>query len=65
MKAIKAHFDGKNVVVPPDAEGLPPGEVLLIFNDSSESPDLAWLRAQEPAFAKVWDNDEDAAYDEL
>ena len=65
MKAIKAHFDGKNVVVPPDVVGLPPGEVLLIFNDASNDADSAWLRAQEPAFAKVWDNDEDAAYDRL
>ena len=65
MKAIKAHFDGKNIVVPPDVEGRPPGEVLLILNDASKDADSAWLRAQEPAFAKVWDNDEDAAYDKL
>ena len=65
MRAIKAHFDGKNVVVPPDVEGLPPGEVLLIFNDSPTGADAAWLRTQEQAFAKVWDNEEDAAYDQL
>lgn len=34
MRAIKAHYDGKNVVVPPEAVGLPAGEVLLIFNGS-------------------------------
>jgi hypothetical protein len=25
----------------------------------------AWLKAQEESFAKAWDNDEDAVYDEL
>ncbi len=65
VKAIRAHFDGKNVVVPPSLKGLPAGEVLVIFDDSSNGPDAAWLRVQETAFARVWDNDEDAAYDDL
>lgn len=27
--------------------------------------DYPWAKAQESSFAKVWDNDEDAVYDEL
>lgn len=65
MKAIKAHYDGKNVVVPPEAIGLPAGEVLVIFNGSSGGVDAAWLAAQERSLAQAWDNDEDAAYDKL
>jgi hypothetical protein len=26
---------------------------------------LTWVKGQEPAFAKVWDNDQDAVYDSL
>ena len=67
MLAIKAHFDGKSIVVPEELRGTPPREVLVIFEGSStaEEEDQLWLKAQESAFAKVWDNDEDAVYDSL
>ena len=67
MVAIKAHFDGKNIVLPDNFRHGRPGEVLIIFQDSGKdsAEKDAWLKAQEPAFAKVWDNDEDAAYDAL
>jgi hypothetical protein len=66
MVAIKAHFDGKNVILPKEYRKGLPREVLVVF----ESPPQAaenhlWLKAQEEAFAKVWDNDEDAIYDSL
>jgi hypothetical protein len=67
MVAIKAHFDGKTIIVPEDLRGAPAGDVLIIFqglpHDLEEKH--GWMKAQEPAFAKAWDNDEDAVYDSL
>jgi TusA-related sulfurtransferase len=67
MKAIKAHFDGKTIKVPRELREAPPGEVLVIVQERPADADdtLAWLKAQETAFAKVWENDEDAVYDSL
>lgn len=67
MVAIRAHFDGKKIVVPKGIRGVRPGEVIVVFPDGpgGEAESRAWLKAQEAAFAKVWDNDEDAVYDTL
>ncbi len=67
MKAIRAHFDGKQILIPDTAMGLPPGQVIVVFDDGEDedAARVAWMRNQEQAFAKVWDNDEDAAYDSL
>ena len=67
MVAIKAHFDGKKVILPEEFRTGPPREVLVVFEEPA--PEAAeqrlWLKAQESAFAKVWDNDEDSIYDSL
>lgn len=66
MQAIKTHFDGKTIQVPKELRKVPPGEVLVIIQDTGADDDSSsWLKAQETAFAKVWDNDEDAVYDSL
>jgi hypothetical protein len=66
MVAIKTQFDGEKIVLPDNLRGLPPQEVIVIYSASDDSPiDQAWLKAQEQTFAKAWNNDEDAAYDEL
>ena len=67
MQAIKAHFDGKKIKVPEDLRKTPPGEVLVIVQEARVDSDdsSGWLKAQETAFTKVWDNDEDAVYDTL
>jgi hypothetical protein len=66
MRAIKAHFDGRTIKVPKELRKVPPGEILLIIQGNGKNKeDAAWLKAQETAFAKVWDNDEDAVYDSL
>jgi hypothetical protein len=67
MVAIKAHFDGQNIVVPDSIRGAPPGDVLIIFEKGPADADetRAWMKAQEATFAKAWDNDEDAIYDSL
>lgn len=67
MHAIKAHFDGKRIKLPKELRQVAPGEVVVIFDDaaSAKQERASWLKAQETAFAKVWDNDEDAIYDTL
>ena len=41
------------------------GRDLLHLPDASESPTRTLLYASQPVFNKVWDNDEDAVYDDL
>ncbi|MFH1108600.1 MAG: hypothetical protein V1790_05310 [Planctomycetota bacterium] len=67
MVIIRAHFDGDRIEMPREVRGLPPGEVILIFENGSRpsSDGKGWLGASEPALAKAWDNDDDAAYDSL
>ena len=66
MRAIKTHFDGKSIKVPKELRDIPPGDVLVIVAEpQSADESQAWLKAQETAFAKVWENDEDAIYDSL
>jgi hypothetical protein len=66
MVAIKTQFDGEKIVLPDHLRGLPPQEVILIYQADEDAVETqAWLKAQEASFAKAWDNDEDAVYDQL
>ncbi|HLX62575.1 MAG TPA: hypothetical protein VKX17_14960 [Planctomycetota bacterium] len=67
MLAIKAHYDGKKVVLPKSIHRKAPAEVIVIFNEPEPKQDGAELfaKAQEAAFARVWDNEDDAIYDSL
>jgi hypothetical protein len=66
MVAIKAQFDGEKIVLPDALRGLPPQDVIVIYEaDEGTLESQAWLKAQEASFAKAWDNDEDAVYDQL
>ena len=66
MVAIKTQFDGEKIVLPNDLRGLPPQEVIVIYEaDENALESQEWLKAQEASFAKAWDNDEDAVYDQL
>jgi hypothetical protein len=38
---------------------------FLRTRDEERSLESAATRAAEPAFAKIWDNEDDAAYDKL
>ncbi len=60
MKAVKGYFDGTKVLLPDDVAERP-GEVVVIFEDGAEG----FAALSDEVFAKVWDNAEDAAYDEL
>lgn len=66
MVAIKTQFDGEKIVLPENLRGLPPQEVIVIYEaEENALESQAWLKAQEASFAKAWENDEDAVYDEL
>jgi hypothetical protein len=66
MVAIKANFDGEKIVLPEALQGCPPQEVILIYQAGENSlGDQAWMKAQEASFSKAWDNDLDAAYDQM
>lgn len=67
MHVIKGHFDGEKVIVPEEVRGLPPGDVIIVFENGAHraSETHTWMRAQESSFGKVWNNDEDAVYDSL
>ena len=66
MVAIKTKFDSEKIVIPDALRGSPPQEVILIYEaDENASENQAWLKAQEMSFAKAWDNDEDAIYDQM
>ena len=67
MKAIKAHYDG-HVVVPEEPINLPvntPVRVLVPEADDSAVITKAFAQLSETSFSRIWDNDEDAAYDKL
>jgi len=67
MLAIKAQFDGEKILLPKDVAEMAPGEVIVIFESEQGHGEEAgaWMRIQQDAFARAWDNPEDAAYDLL
>jgi hypothetical protein len=70
MKRVDAHFDGKQIVLEEPVKLTAQTKLKVIVSEEGETfsdEDLSWwcLRLSEPAFAKVWDNAHDAAYDKL
>ena len=68
MLALKARFNGKKVVLPKGRVKAKPGTVIVIFGKMQRTrrrKSASWIKAQEKAFAKVWDNAEDTIYDSL
>ncbi len=68
LTTIPAHFDGKQVQF--DVEiALKANTRLLITilpeEVSYEQTLREAMKVSEPSFARVWDNDEDAVYDDL
>ncbi len=68
MLAVKAMFDGERVVLPEQVRGVRPGRVIVIFENAvgpeDEDREL-WLKAQQDAFTRAWDNPEDEVYDRM
>jgi hypothetical protein len=65
MTAIRAKFDGNRVILPPEASGREPGSVIGVFEDGEDADRTFWEAAQESTLAKVWENADDAIYDDL
>ncbi len=68
LMTVPAHFDGSHIQL--DAElDLAPNTQLLVTILSEELSHLALVRGamahSQETFARVWDNEEDAVYDQL
>ncbi len=69
LVTVPAHYDGKQIQLDAEVE-LNPGARLLVTILNDEALDEETLvknamKLSEASFARVWDNDEDAIYDNL
>ena len=67
MLAVKARYDGKKVILPKSIKRKAAADVIVIFNEPDPKDDDAELfaKAQQAAFDRVWNNEDDAIYDSL
>ena len=68
LTTIPAHFDGTQVQLDVAVELKPNTRLLVtILDEEISNKALVWraMKASEAAFARVWDNEEDAIYDHL
>lgn len=68
MIAVRATFDGKQIVLPEGVDPPPVGEVFVMFEEPESSDDqerAVWRQASWESLRKVWDNPHDAIYDDL
>jgi len=68
LMTVPAHFDGMHIRLDAEIE-LKPDTPLLVTILSEDLSHLALVRdamkQSEAAFARVWENEEDAVYDQL
>ena len=68
LTTIPAHFDGQQIRLDVQVNLKPDTRLLVTILDEEQShQSLVWsaMQASESAFARVWDNEEDAIYDKL
>jgi hypothetical protein len=65
MLAVRAIYDGKEIHIPEDARGIPPCNVIVLFEKDEPAIDGEWLKVQEQTLANAWDDEEDSVYDNL
>ena len=65
MLAIRGTYDGKIIHFPEETKGIPPCNVIVLFEEDDTAEDAGWLKMQEQSFAKAWDDKEDSVYDKL
>jgi hypothetical protein len=68
LTTVPAHFDGTQIRLDVEVELKPDTRLLVTILDeeaSNEALVYSAMKASEAAFARVWDNDEDAVYDLL
>jgi hypothetical protein len=68
LTTVPAHFDGQEIKLDVPVTLETNSRLLVIILDQpGVQPDWlqAAMKAAEPAFARIWDNAEDAIYDDL
>ncbi len=66
--AVKAKFDGKNVILPEGFDPPSARQVLVVFDDEADewdTTDREYLEAAEQALRKVWENPDDEVFNTL
>lgn len=70
LTTVPAHFDGQEIKLDIPVTLEKNGRLLvIILNQPHVQDQQTWIeaamKAAEPSFAQIWDNDEDAIYDTL
>ena len=68
LTTVPAHFDGQQIQLDVKVDLKPDTRLLVTILDEELSHQaLVWnaMTMSETAFARVWDNEEDAIYDQL
>ena len=68
LTTVPAHFDGEQIRLDTEVNLRPDTRLLVTILDEEPSHQvLVWnaMKTSEAAFARVWDNEEDAIYDQL
>lgn len=68
LMTIPAHFDGTQIQLDVDVELKPDTRLLVTILGEDISHELLVqnaMKSSEAAFTRVWDNEEDAVYDQL
>lgn len=68
LTTIPAHFDGQQIQLDANIQLKPNARLLITILPEEvtyEQTLHAAMKVSEPSFARVWDNDEDAVYDNL
>jgi hypothetical protein len=68
LMTIPAHFDGIQIKLDVDIELTPDTRLLVTILGEDIAHELLVqnaMKSSEAAFARVWDNEEDAVYDQL
>lgn len=68
LMTLPAHFDGDRIRLDVDVALKPDTRLLVtVLDETLPGGALVWqaMKLSETAFARVWDNDEDAVYDSL
>ena len=69
LQTVPAHFDGKEIKLDVPISLEPNARLLVTILDPAEDDDSALVYAamasSEKSFTQIWDNDEDAVYDNL
>ena len=68
LMTVPAHFDGVQVRLDVELDLQPDTPLLItILSEDPLRQALVWnaMQSSEAAFARVWDNEEDAVYDSL